>query len=194
MADSPPEPPADLSGHKLPVFEIAAGGSLFRIHQSTNGAKYFGRSARWRFDDPETSYGTLYAGLKPHVAFAETLLRSRGSLVAIPELARRSLCRFTAVRTIRLVPLHGRHLAAIGANASVASGPYAVAQRWSRALHDHADDPDGIVYRATHDNDEFAVVIFERSDAAIDAGESQELLTDTVLLGHILDHYQAAIR
>jgi RES domain len=194
MIDAAPEPPGDLSTRELPIVAIPALSNLFRIHKSANNAKYFGRSASWRFDDPRSTYGTLYAGMLPRVAFAETLLRGQGSLVAVAELALRSLCRFTAARAINLVPLHGRHLIAMGATASVSSGPYAVAQRWSRALHDHPDRPDGIVYRATHDNDELAVVMFERAFEAIDVGESQQLLADSALLGGMLNHYRAALR
>ncbi|MSP00517.1 MAG: RES domain-containing protein [Acetobacteraceae bacterium] len=194
MADTPPEPPSDLSARKLPIQELLVGSKLFRIHLSAYHAKYFGRSANWRFDDPASSYGTLYAGLRPYVSFAETLLRGRGTTVVQSELATRSLCSFTATRTLKLVSLHGRHLATVGANAAVTAGSYPISQRWSRAFHDHSDRPDGIVYRATHDNDELAVVIFERAAASIDDGASSGLLTNPVMLGMMLDHYQAAIR
>lgn len=189
-----PEPPGNLSTRSLPNYQVSVGSKLFRIHMTTKGAKYFGRSADWRFDDPASKYGTLYAGLRPHVAFAEVLLRGSGALVALSELDIRSLCSFTALRTVNLVPMHGRHLAELGANASVTSGPYALSQRWSRALHDHPERPDGIAYRATHDNDEFAVVVFERAATAIDDGSSIPLLGDPILLGEMLDHYHAAIR
>ncbi len=192
MADGlPPDPPADLLARRLPVHRLNVGRKLFRIHKSANGAKHFGRSANWRFDDPTSGYGTLYAGLMPHVAFAETLLRGSGTLVATSELAVRSLCSFTAVRTIKLVPLYGRHL---DANAAVTSGPYGHSQRWSRALYEHPDRPDGLAYRASHDNDKLAVVIFDRAAASIDDGSSVELLADPVLLGQMLDHYRAALR
>jgi hypothetical protein len=195
MADGGlPGPPADLSARNLPIYQLPAGSRLFRIHKSADGARYFGRSAKWRFDDPTSSYGTLYAGLLPRVAFAEVFLGGPGAFVALSELADRSLCSFTALRAVRLVALHGRHLAVLGANALVTSGPYALSQRWSRALHDHPGRPDGIAYRAAHDNDEFAAVVFERASAAIDEGSSTALLGDLVLLGEILDHYQAAIR
>jgi hypothetical protein len=195
MADgAPPDPPGDLSSRKLPIHRINTGRKLFRVHKSAYGAKFFGRSGNWRFDDPMSSYGTLYAALTPYAAFAETLPRGTGTLVATPELAVRSLCSFTTVRTIRLAPLYGRHLAAVEANAAVTSGPYECSQQWSRALHERPDRPDGIAYRASHDNDELAVVIFERAAAAIDDGSSTELLADPRLLGEMLDHYRAALR
>jgi hypothetical protein len=189
-----PEPPADLSARKLQMYQVAPGDKLFRIHQSGYDGKYFGRSANHRFDDSSSNYGTLYAGLLPYVAFAETLLRGRGTLVASSELAIRSMCSFTVLQPIMLVRLYGPDLAPLGANAAVTSGPYPCAQRWSRALHDHPDHPDGIIYRATHDNNELAVVIFDRAAASIDKGSSIGLLDDLVLLGQMLDHYQAAIK
>ena len=190
----PPVPPADLSHRPLPLHTLEPGSSLFRIHQSSRGPKYFGRSGMWRFDAPDASYGTLYAGHRPEVSFAETMLRGLGTLVASAELASRALCRFTVVQPVRLVQLYGRHLVAMGANASVTSGPYAHSQSWSGALHAHPEAPDGIVYRATHDNDELAVVVFDRAAGLIDDGASDGLLSDLSLLGRLLNHYKAAIR
>lgn len=190
----PPVPPADLLHRLLPVHTLEPGSTLFRIHQSARGPKHFGRSGLWRFDAPDAGYRTLYAGLRPEVAFAETMLRGPGTLVAASELASRALCRFIVVQPMRLVQLYGRHLVSMGANASVTSGPYAHPQSWSGALHAHPEAPDGILYRATHDNDELAVVVFDRAAGLIDDGASVGLLSDLALLGRLLNHYKAAIR
>ena len=190
----PPLPPPNLGARSLPVETLPTGTQVFRIHVSARHPRFFGRSGLWRFDSPDRSYGTLYAGRSPEVAFAETLLRGPGTLVAESELAIRSLCRFSVMRPLRVMRLYGRDLIAVGANASVTSGSYACSQTWSRALHEHPARPDGILYRATRDNDELAIVVFERAREAIDNGTSTSLLADPVLLGRILDHYRASIR
>jgi hypothetical protein len=83
----------------------------------------------------------------------------------------------------------------IGANASVTSGvDYSCSKRWSLALYNHPAQPDGILYRATHDNNGLAVALFDRAGNALDAGTTAPLLSDLVLLGRILERYKASIR
>jgi hypothetical protein len=137
----------------------------------------------------------LYAAKSEHACFVETLLRGLNGYVAKTELEKRAFCRFTVVREIRLVPLYGRHMAVLGATAAVTSNPdYRVSQRWSLAFHSHSGVPDGILYRSTYDNDELALVLFDRAAPAIDSGSSTPMMSDLALLGSILDRYKAAIR
>jgi hypothetical protein len=121
MPQVPPEPPVDLPSRALPLRTQPKSDALYRVHQSHLNAKHFGRSGDWRFDAPDASYGTLYAGLIPEVSFAETLLRG-GSYVAQSEMELRSLCRFLVLRSLRLVRMFGPYMISIGANASVTSG------------------------------------------------------------------------
>ena len=114
-------------------------------------------------------------------------------MVAEKELLSRSLCEFTLLRSLRLVRLHGPSMKTIGASAAVTAGSYDVSQAWAQALHDHADRPDGILYRSTQDNDRIAVALFDRSEGALDAGRSVPILDDPLLLGRILDHYGASL-
>jgi len=186
-------PPADLGKRRLPLEEISMGSVLFRVHQTKFGAKFFGRSAGWRFDSPGRAFGTLYAATSEEIAFAETLLRGQHPLVAESDLRVRSFCEFTLLRPVRLVKLHGPSMITIGASAAVSAGSYDVSQAWAQALHDHADQPDGILYRSTRDNDRVALVLFERSEAALDAGGTAPILADPVRLGRILDHYGASL-
>jgi RES domain len=193
MLDRPTMPPADLGTRRLPLEEIPMGSVLFRVHQTKFGAKFFGRSASFRFDSPGRTFGTLYAAPSAEIAFAETLLRGQNPLVAESELRVRSLCEFTMLRPVRLVRLHGSPMITIGASAAVSAGGYDVSQAWAQALHDHADKPDGILHRSTRDNDRVALVLFDRSEAALDVGRTAPILADSVRLGRILDYYGASL-
>jgi hypothetical protein len=186
-------PPAHLAELALPSETLLPGATLYRLHPTERGPKHFGRAALGRFDSPIASFGTLYAGLSPNVAFAETLIRGKGSLIASSELALRSLCVFRVLNRLRLVKLCGPALTKLHASADISSGPIAVSQQWAQALHDHPDSVDGVVYRAKYDNDELAIALFERSHASIDEGTSKPLLDDNSLLASILDHYELAL-
>jgi hypothetical protein len=194
MLDRASFPPADLGTRSLPVDTFAPGEVFYRIHRTTLGAKFFGRTGQWRFDSPSLVFGTLYAATSAEIAFAETLLRGQSTLVSEDELRIRSLCRFTLVKPLRLVKLHGPSMVSIGASAAVTSGSYGLSQAWAQALHDHGDLPDGILYRSTTDNDRVAVAIFERADGALGHGASTPLLDDPVRLGAMLDRYGASLR
>ena len=194
MGSRSPKPPSDLHTKTLPLEVWSAGRNLYRIHRTVNVPKFFGRSGDWRFDAPDASYGTLYVATSPEAAFAETLLRGSGGFVALSELEARSLCKFTVVRELRLVRLYGPNMSSLGATAAVSSGDYVASRQWSRALWSHPEQPDGILYRATFDNDRFAVVLFDRAEAEIDPGATTKLLSDIKLLGRILDQYRASIR
>jgi hypothetical protein len=195
MAHEAPEPPSDIETRPLPLEILSAGTVLFRIHSSVNNPKFFGRSKTWRFDSPDESYGTLYLGMSAEACFAETLLRGLSGFVARSELEIRSLCRFTAVRELRLVRVHGPHIAMLAATAGVAANPdYGLCQRWSRALHSHRQRPDGIIYKSNYDNDELVSVLFDRAHDAIDRGSSSPIMSDVQLLGRILNRYRASIR
>jgi hypothetical protein len=191
----PPLPPADLHSEALPIHKLDAGGRIHRLHQSRYVAKYFGRSGDWRFDAPDNSFGTLYAGLTAEVAFVETILRGRGRFVAQAELEVRSFCTFMTKRPLKLVSLYGAALTRLKATAAISSSPtYDVSQAWALAFWSHPDQPDGIVYRSTHDDDHHALVLFDRASAAIDAGTSVNVMDDPNQLARILNRYDASLR
>lgn len=191
----PPMPPPDLDKYPLPVHAIALDTPLYRIHRTANGAKYFGRSGDWRFDsEDKISFGTLYAGLTPEVAFVETLVRARGTVIAQSELEIRSLCIFMPKRPLKLVSLYGSSLTKLKATAAISAGPeYEVSRSWATAFWSHPDRPDGIVYRSSHDDDQHALVLFDRAEGAIDGGASAPLMDDPHMLKKILDRYDLAL-
>jgi RES domain len=195
MANPAPEPPSDLHLRALPLEILSSGAVVHRIHLTARGPKFFGRTGSWRFDSPDGSYGTLYLGMSAEACFVETLLRGLNGFVAQSELHVRSFCRFAAIRDLRLVRLYGPDMVALGATSGVSANPdYGLCQRWSQALHSHFEAPDGILYKSNYDNDELALVLFDRAHDAIDSGSSTPVMNDHPLLGRILDRYKASIR
>ncbi|HEV2129519.1 MAG TPA: RES family NAD+ phosphorylase [Longimicrobiaceae bacterium] len=166
------------------------------MHHTLHEPLFFGpppgAAPQGRWDAPAGEYRVCYLAEEAHLAFAETFLRSPGvPYVHRGYLAERSLARIQVLRDLQLVALHGPGLARIGATAAVVSGLYALTRAWSGALHAHPAAPDGIRYRARHDDDGFAVALFDRAADAVAERERQELLdrTNTIELATWLDRY-----
>lgn len=141
---------------------------LFRIHRGEHDPIYFGRSGGNRFDDPARAYGVLYAGLSLAAAFAEVLLREPGrTLLPMSDVDKRRITVLETTRELRIVEMTGPGLAMLGATAAVSSGPHEEAQVWSAALYAHTAVVDGIVYRARHDDNEYSVALFDRSNGGL---------------------------
>ena len=114
----PPHPDPDdttLARTALPV--VSVEGPLYRIHLLDREPVFFGRTGRYRFDDPAGHFGVLYAAADPHGAFIETLAHSTGTLlVTRATLAVRGLARVVIRRPLRLVDLAAEGLAQLGAD------------------------------------------------------------------------------
>ena len=153
---------------------------------------YFGRSSAGRFYGPGGEYGTLYAALDPRGAFLETFARDVGlRVVSRAALAENVLVRLPVGTTLGLVDLTGAGARRIGADARLTTGDYRVAQRWSLALWEHPQRPDGIYWRSRFDDDRFAVALFDRAGAGVEPEivGMWDSPAVTVLLADILDAY-----
>ena len=189
-----PHPPPDLDRRKLPVDSISKPDTLYRIHRSVHGPLWFGpgagNPAAYRFDAPGGEYGVCYFGVTPGASFAETFLRTPPvRLIAMEELAARSLAILRPRRSLRLVSLHGPGLARLGATAEVASGGYGLSREWSIALWRHPSAPDGILYRCRHDDESFAIALFDRAGDAVDHESSDPWLRRPALLAALARRY-----
>lgn len=162
-----PQPPSDLKRLRLLVRKFRR--AWYRIHRLQHHPAYFGKSGDNRFDAPTREFGVLYVGKDARCAFIETFGHATGvRIVEQIELETRGLARVEPHRPLRLVDLRGEDLARLGADARLTTGEsYAVAQLWSRAIHDHPRQPDGIVYNARHDPSRVCAAIFERAHAAL---------------------------
>jgi hypothetical protein len=166
-APTAPLPPADLASRALRTVPIAAGETLWRLHRRDRNPVFFGPPdgdpPAARFDAPDGAFKVLYAARSPEGAFAETALRQHGRLVAWTWLSARALCPLRVVRRLQLAQLHGAGLARMRATAAVTSGAYAVSRWWAAAIHAHPNRVDGLLYRARHDNDAYALALFDRA-------------------------------
>jgi hypothetical protein len=192
---APPLPPADLDARELPIHLTPSATILHRVHASGFGALFFGpapgKPPRGRWDAPDGEFGVCYLAEEAHVGFAETFLREPGvTLIEEADMASRSLARIEARRDLRLAAVHGAGLARIGATAAVCSGAYSVSRAWALALHRHPDAPDGIRYRARHDDDGFAIALFDRAaDAVAELGNAPLDPFETIEIAGWLDRY-----
>lgn len=189
-----PPPPDDLARRRLTLRETDQ--AWFRIHSNSRDPLFFGRSGHNRFDAPAAEYGILYAGADAYCAFIETFGHATGDqVVTTGALGSRALTRIEALRPLRLVDLTGAGLARLGADERLCSGDYTIAQRWSLALMQHPEQPDGLLYRSRHDPSRLCAAIHDRGSAAIRA-VSLGLLTDSEQrdrLAALLDTYGFAL-
>ena len=184
-------PPIDLDSRSLPFAPAPQDRRLYRIHHRRREPEHFGTGLGYRFNDPCEHYGVCYLAYRPAGAFAETLLRQRSDdLVPWEDIEMRSLATFKLQRQLHLVPLYGQHLSRLHANVTAATGRYHISQAWSRSVHDHTTRPDGIAYRAAHDNDEMAVALFDRSADALGSVDTVPLTRLPTLLTKLFERYR----
>lgn len=165
MADPGPHPglPGDFFDRNLPILKF--GGSFFRSHRSDHGPLYYGKSRRFRFDDPLGHYGVLYTARDAHGAFIETFGQITGiRTVSSATLKSHCLSELYPRRPLILADLFGSGcLARIGADSRLFAGERSIAQEWSRAIYEHpAVKVDGILYPARHNHERQAAAIFDR--------------------------------
>jgi hypothetical protein len=166
-----------------------------RIHAQRSNALWFGpgsgRPPIHRFDDPDGRFRVCYFGTTLEVCFAETFLRNPPvRILALDDLAGRSLATVEVRRELRLVPIHGPSLARLGVTAELASGSdYAASRLWSRALWKHSDKPDGLLYRPRHDDSALSVAVYDRAKDGLAVVGDHSLTEDAQQLARLLRRY-----
>lgn len=196
----PPSPPVNLHARRLTTVTRPAGTVLYRIHRTVHAPLHFGRESdpwrRQRWDAPDATYGVCYLAEADHIAFAETLLRDLPlHAVAEAELRIRSCTRLRLRSPVRLVEMHGKGLQRNRADASVVHGPYPNTWAWSKELWRHPDAPDGILFRARHDDSGLSVALFDRAAGSVEEVETIALLDPrmAITLGRWLDRYELGL-
>jgi hypothetical protein len=192
----PPLPPPDLHARPLPIHVVPAKADLWRVHAADRDPLFFGpgagRPPRGRWDSGDGRFGVCYVAEQRFAAFAETFLREPGVMVLeTPDLATRSLARLQVIAPLRLAAMHGPGLHAVGATSASCTGEYAVSRAWAAAIHAHPDQVDGIRYRARHDDDGFAIALFDRAERLIADLQTAPLThpTSTLYLAESLNRY-----
>ena len=106
------------------------------------------------------------------------------------DLAARNLVRVEVTRDLRVADLTGRGLVRMGGTAEISSTrDYTLSWAWSRAVYEHPDGVDGLLYRCRHDNDQLAVALFGRARAAVRVRDSKPLIADLRWLGELAGRY-----
>lgn len=145
---------------------------LYRISRHSSGEPFFGRAAANRFDDPTSPkskrFGTCYCGFDMETALAETVLHdempANGAFsIDFTSFSTRHLVRFKGER-LNVANMTGIPLKTLAGSGELSTiVPYDIPQAWSKALHSHPAQVDGIYYMSRHLNDRPAVVIFDRA-------------------------------
>jgi len=166
-----------------------------RIHAQASDALWFGpeggRRPVHRFDDPAGQFRVCYLGTTLEVCFAETFLRNPPvRILALDDLTGRSIATVEVRHNLRLVPVHGSSLARLGVTAELAAGSdYVGSQFWSRALWEHNDQPDGILYRSRHDDSALCVAVYDRAKEGLAIVRDDSLSEDPQQLARLLGRY-----
>ena len=180
---------------RLPLRRMRAGSRWMRIHAPAGNALWFGpgsgRQPIHRFDDPAGRFRVCYLGTTLEVCFAETFLRNPPvRILALEDLAGRSLATVEVRRDLRLVPIHGSSLARLGVTAELATGSdYGGSQLWSCALWEHSDEPDGILYPSRHDDSALCVALYDRAKDSVAIVGAHSLAEDPQQLARLLKRY-----
>jgi hypothetical protein len=170
-----------------------------RIHARTRNALWFGPGPGdppiYRFDDPLGQFRVCYLGSRLDLCFAETFLRNPPvRILALDDLAGRSVATVEVRHELRLVQLHGPGLARLGVTAEWASGSDYVRSRfWSRALWEHGDKPDGVFYRCRHDDSALCVAVYDRARDGLAIVRDEPLLGDAQYLARLLKRYRLGL-
>ncbi len=161
------------------------------MHSLRHGPLHFSRDPTSRFTDPLGECGVLYAAEDTHGAFIETFGRQLDvRIITSSTLMTKGLTRVDASRPLRLVDLASSGgLARLGADGRLTSGPFDVAQTWSRALWEHPADADGIYYRLRHDPARCGCAIYDRARDVLTATSAGTLWDPPrrAELGDVLD-------
>lgn len=145
---------------------------LYRVSRYDSGEPFFGKTGANRFDDPslpkKNRYGVCYFGFDLETGIAETLLHdempTKGYFrVSATALKTRQLVTVQA-KDLELVVMTGPQLKRLAGGGELSTVlPYEIPQAWSKALHAHKQNFDGVLYISRHLNDRQAVTLFERA-------------------------------
>jgi hypothetical protein len=177
------------------VERIAAGTIWWRIHGHGDPPVLFGPgpsgSPRHPFDAPGGEYRIAYLGTTREASFAEALLREPDvEFVTMRGIRSRRVAQVRVIRLVTLVALHGPGLARAGVSAAVATGDdYLRSRETARGLWATPEQPDGVVYRARHDDGELSVALFDRASDAVEVADSVPLDDDVRWLASMAPRY-----
>ncbi|HEX8360108.1 MAG TPA: RES family NAD+ phosphorylase [Longimicrobium sp.] len=177
---------------KPPIVMVPASRVLWRVHQTALGALWFGRSRRYRFDDPRRLFGVAYLGESPAVSVLETLVRGWARCaVDQQEWEARSVSRVHLAEKLRMLQFEGDKLPVFGVGVERASAAgYAECQRLSAELQHAHPELDGIQYRSRWDPTKLCWALFDRASHKIARADPSEPLAGSAIGDEVLDSYR----
>jgi hypothetical protein len=177
------------------VERIIVGTIWWRIHRAEHEPLRFGPSPgtvpHHRFDAPAGEYRVAYVGGTREASFAEVLLREPDvDYIAMDEIRARRLTRIRVRRAMAIVALHGPGLVRAGISAAATTGDDDPRSRqMAHRIWAGPEHPDGVTYRARHDDGEMSVALFDRAADAIEVVESVPLDDDPPWLASLAIPY-----
>lgn len=100
-------------------------------------------------------------------------------------------------RPLRLVDLSAHGVIDIGATGELCAladiDRLPLVRRWALRLYRHQDMPDGIYYRARHDQSRISIALFDRAGGVLTADCSTNHLADPAKLHNLLVRYDVTI-
>ena len=197
-------PPDDFAKLTLVTTEVAPA-SLLRLASARHlSDDPFRRSALYRFDAPDESFGVFYAAFDLETAFVESIVRAKAHplpageplIIDYTTLASRHVVTLAAgspALSLHLAELYGPGLSAAKTDNRIATvDDYGTTQRWAKAFHAHPEKIDGIVYMSRYLGNRRSVVLFDRARDAIAFNNPLPLLHHPEL-ARLLDTYQVGI-
>ena len=199
------DPPSDDFVKLTLVTTEVAPASLLRLASARHlSDDAFRRSALYRFDAPDESFGVFYAAFDLETAFVESVVRARAHplpageplLIDYLTLASRHVVTLAAsspARSLHLAQLYGAGLSAARTDNRIATvDDYGTTQRWAKAFYAHPENIDGIVYMSRYLGDHRSVVLFDRARDAIAFNNPLPLLHHPEL-AQLLDTYHVVL-
>lgn len=122
-----------------------------------------------RFDSPDHAYGVCYLGTTLDCCIVEALAldvdaTSLGASITSQTLSQHYVAVVIPRRDLIVARLADSGLNQLRIDLRVSSGDnYGVARAWSKAIHDHPSQVDGILYPSRHRNSLYCVALFERA-------------------------------
>jgi RES domain len=175
--------------------KMEAVGPWFRVHQTVNGAVFFGRTGKYRWDSPNHTYGVLYVGESWEAAFLESVLHDPVKKTVLKsELEKRSMGLLKTNTPLQLIDLSdGTVLRDLGLTESETQArAYKKTQGISEAIHDAGWNVHGIRYASRLDPNRLCMALFDCPTGMIAVNDLEPLLapSNDGLLRFTLKHYR----
>ncbi len=185
----PPPPTPAFAKVALDLALVDVGARFGRISFTRfNDPLGFGKGPS-RFSDPrrrvaDSRFGVLYLGGTLKVCFIEAVLRDQGDgrvgdfLLDECDLVVRSYAVIEVAEPLSLIDLRGDGPLRMGIPSDVVRGAkQSLARRWSVAVHEHPNKPDGIIY-ASRLNGEVNIAVYDRAIYKLRVSSHRPLLKE----------------